>query len=401
VPAGDRARIVRVRALRSRTVWLITALVAGLLHACAPKKTRDDAPVSSAIASAAAITSATTLPLPKKSLPPPPSFYPTLDHGLDRASENRECESCHESVATEWRASLHRDAHRDPSFVEAFALEPIAFCRNCHTPELDPEVPLLTDGKPTKLVGFAADDGIACVTCHLPKVGETGVVTAAMPTSHRPLVPRSAADDVACGGCHQFTFPDAAARKRTEWMQSTMLEHARSSSSEVSCRSCHMPLVDGHRSHRFAASRDEAMIRKSARVSAVREGEVLVLTLTAGEIGHAFPTGDLLRRLAITAIAGDPAHPLVRRTLFLGRHFGDEQQMPGLVVRVVKLDDRLGFLGPEARVLRITLAGSLDRSIAWRVAYQRVQHLGAGGAGEVDAKIGGEIVVAEGTITAK
>ena len=130
---------------------------------------------------------------------------------------------------------------------------------------------------------------------------------------------------------------------------------------------------------------------------AKREGDVLVLTLSLGDVGHAFPTGDLLRRLAITALAGDPEHPIAKRAMFLSRHFGEEQQIPGIVVRVVKIDDRLGFLGPESRTLRLTLPGSVGLPVRWRVSYQRVQHLGAS---ESDAKIGGEIVVAEGSIPA-
>jgi nitrate/TMAO reductase-like tetraheme cytochrome c subunit len=374
--------------------WVIVAVVAGALHACAPHPTTQ-ATGADASSPTADAQGAPSIAPRKKALPPPPAFYPTLDHALDRAAENRDCESCHRDIAVEWRASLHQQAFRDPSFVEAFALEPTAFCRNCHAPEVDPRLPLLTDGKPTKLAGFAADDGIACVTCHLPKAGEKGTVTAAMPPGHRPLVPRGLADDLACGGCHQFTFPDSLVRTRTEWMQSTILEHARSEAAGTSCRSCHMPLVADHRSHRFAASRDVEMIRRAARVVATREGDVLVVRLTPGDVGHAFPTGDLLRRLAIIATTGPLDRPTAQRTVFLARHFADEQQVPGIVVRVVKLDDRLGFPAGEARVVRLTLPGAGALPMHFRVVYQRVQTLGAG---EAQAKVGGEIVVAEGDV---
>ena len=376
---------MRIARLLSTTL----AIAIGAALACAPRPSGDASPSPS--------TSASPGPRSSRghSLPPPSSFYAALDHGFDRAVANAECEGCHADVAAEWRASLHRESYRDPSFLASFALEPVSFCRNCHAPELDPKVPLLTAGRPTTLEGFAADDGIACVTCHLPSAGATGVTTAAMPAGHRPVVPEARTDEVACGGCHQFPFADGIARTRTEWMQATMIEHARSASPDVSCRTCHMPRVDGHASHRFAASRDEAMIRRAARVTVERAGDVVTVTLSSGDAGHAFPTGDLLRRLSITAFAGDPAHPQVRRTVFLARHFEDEQELPGIVVRVVRIDDRLGFLGPESRVVRLTLAGAGTLPVHFRVAYQRVQHLGAG---ELDAEVAGEIVLSQGDL---
>ncbi|HSN99687.1 MAG TPA: hypothetical protein VLS89_15435, partial [Candidatus Nanopelagicales bacterium] len=53
----------------------------------------------------------------------------------DPVRENRACERCHADIAGEWRGSQHRSAFTDPMFQAALAVEPKAFCRNCHAPE--------------------------------------------------------------------------------------------------------------------------------------------------------------------------------------------------------------------------------------------------------------------------
>src|SRR5688500_570709 len=75
----------------------------------------------------------------------------------DPVAENARCESCHREIAAEWRGSQHQTAFTDPTFQAALAIEPKAFCRNCHAPE-DPNASR-PDGPHTL--------GIGCVTCHL------------------------------------------------------------------------------------------------------------------------------------------------------------------------------------------------------------------------------------------
>ncbi len=379
---------------------------------------RDEPPPNVGAAAASATTTSSgpitsSTPKKKKSTAPPPArppLYAELDHHLDREAANRRCEGCHEPIAKEWRASLHRDAYVDPSFTEAFAAEPRAFCRNCHAPESNPKTPLVAGLVPVKLTGFGAESGTSCVTCHLPRAGETAATLAHAPVGHPPLRVASlsaseygGASEGGCGDCHQFTFPDQSVRTKVEWMQLTLLEHEDSLASTSTCGGCHMPLVlddsgKQHASHRFDASRDPAFVKGAAKIVAVRNGEDVTLTLTLGSVGHAFPTGDLLRRLALVVVAGDPAMPHVKRVKYLGRHFADVQQVPGIIVRVVKTDDRLGVEGEESRAVTLRLPGSSGQPMHWRVLYQRVQHLGGG---ENDAKISGEIVVDEGDLAEK
>ena len=211
---------------------------------------------------------------------------------------NGECENCHSEIADEWRASLHAQAFTVPEFRHAFKNEPLQFCRGCHAPEAgagaDPEAEAI---------------GVACVTCHLPE-GEailaapwTGAVAedrAPHPIRRDPTFAAAGA----CAGCHQFEFPGA--RPERELMQTTIDEHRRSSQASRPCADCHMQEVAGRRSHAFIASREPARMRRAVTIEAVRpraDEVVITLELDTDVIGHALPTGDLFRRIAVEAIS--------------------------------------------------------------------------------------------------
>jgi hypothetical protein len=304
------------------------------------------------------------------------------------------CEGCHEDVAAEQRASLHGLSWRDPPFSRAFAVEPLPFCQGCHAPEADPEAPV-----PEALAAL----GTGCVTCHVR--GGT-VLAAPLREGSEPerRAPHALAGDArcagrgACAGGPEFAFPDANGRDPGERMQLTVSEHAMSSYATFPCADCHMPLVDGRRgrrrSHSFAASRDAAFVRSAAEVRAERSGPgaIRVFLRPAG-VGHAFPTGDLFRRLTVsaTASAGATGAPL-RAERRLARHFG-EKQVGVVVLRTAAGDDRVGVGGPE-RAVDLDL-GAPAAPIHFQVRYERVEHLLPDGEG---ALVEGAIVVAEGEL---
>ncbi len=297
-------------------------------------------------------------------------------------TDNASCEGCHPVVAAQWAGSQHRSAFTDASFQTALAIEPRGFCRSCHAPE---QAVKQTDTTP------AARLGVACVTCHL-EAGSVLATQGASTEAPHPLT-RSASFSTAsaCAGCHEFAFPDSGLRDAPELMQSTLQEHASSRFAGASCASCHMPRVDGVRSHAFGASRDPAMLRQSVRVEAVRTAKGVELVLRAGEVGHAVPTGDLLRRLEVGAEV-DGAPP---RRRFLARHFGPRQQAHGLVVLGELRDDRVPADGTPRRV-RLDLANASGREIRWWVKYQRVAHQRS--VRESDALLDAEVVLADGVL---
>lgn len=315
---------------------------------------------------------------------------PTPGRGRLEAAvvSNAECEHCHASEAREWRASLHARANEEPTYRRAFELEPLPFCRRCHAPEAVP-----TEQESAAVSAL----GVGCVTCH---VTGDGVLAAPRDDAHAVRAPHAITRDPrfggvqACASCHEFSFPTAPPRhppRDAELMQSTVREHAASPANERSCADCHMPRGSGgRRSHAFAASRVPAIVQSAATVEARRTGPSRVqVTVSPTNPGHAFPTGDLFRRLEVLAEASGPDGIVLGRDVrYLTRHFVPRR---GGVGRQLLADDR-----PRSEPVVVELDVGVAADIAWRVAYQRVEH-----PREVDdeaAKLDGEIVLGGGLL---
>ncbi|MBX3197907.1 MAG: hypothetical protein KF894_07155 [Labilithrix sp.] len=269
--------------------------------------------------------------------PPPAMPHPAPNA---RAANNAACEGCHVEIAAEWRQSLHRSAFTDATFQRAFAIDPDPFCRDCHAAESDPKL------------------GVACVTCHV-----TNADVLAVPGERRAPHPLTRspefATEAACARCHEFDFPDAHLRKAPLAMQRTLSEHRHPGAARETCASCHMTKRGGHADHRFAASRDDAFVKSAVSVRAKRSSATTIeVSLAPARIGHAFPTGDLFRRVRISAAGSNR---------YLARHFGSRQEIPGVFVRSEIGDDRV--LGGE-RVVVMTVPPDKTRV---RVVYERAE----------------------------
>jgi Cytochrome c554 and c-prime len=281
-----------------------------------------------------------------------------------RAAQNQACVTCHPETAAQWEGSLHQRSFTDQDVAIAMAREPRVFCRSCHAPEGDP----LAVPSPE-----AAALGVACVTCHVPVSAElpAGAVLAAPTTDTTVAAPHPVIRDAAfagtaaCGGCHEFTAP----RSPRLLMQSTLSEHRGSAFADLSCQSCHMPRdADGRRAHGFAASRDPVMLRAAVHAQAKRTGDEVVVTLTPAAVGHAFPTGDLFRRLAVElGHTDDEGEWIEVDARVLTRHIEDHRGSG----RVQVADDRPGATSGATRV-PLSAPGLAARSLDWRVVYERV-----------------------------
>jgi hypothetical protein len=262
---------------------------------------------------------------------------------------NATCVSCHAKQAAEWQGSMHQRAYVNGAFQDALALEPTPFCRGCHAPESDPRGPAGPE---------VGDLGVGCVSCHIAG-DETHPVAASRDPS------------AACAGCHEFRFPGGASDADDGYMQTTVREHRRSASAARTCASCHMP----HGSHAFAGVRDAAWLRARLRVVAElagADGDGARLTLAQTAPGHAFPTGDLFRRLEVGWVERDAGGRAVRREArHLTRHF---EIVPGRPGRQLVDDDRV-FDEPRTLEMRF---GPSSRSVEWWVTLQRVAQVGTG-----------------------
>lgn len=309
---------------------------------------------------------------------------PNTGHG---ASED--CAACHREIAREWAASLHKHAWTDEVFQRAYEIEPMAFCRNCHAP-------LATNGRTPR--GLAAVEGVSCSACHV----RDGVVLssgAGRGDAAGTIAPHPVRADARfgrseyCAGCHQFNFP----AERTPGgplfdthmpMQDTFGEWQRSAHAArgTQCQDCHMPwrtAADGtrYRSHAFVGGRDPSLLARSSRVEvtaiAVGDDRVSVsVRVTPTDVGHAFPTGDLFRRLELSVWLDDDASR--KRIVAFARSFADQfERRPdgttGFVRRQVS-DSRVQPPGTGApRESRLVLA--FERGRAPRVVRWKFEHL--------------------------
>lgn len=149
-------------------------------------------------------------------------------------------------------------------------------------------------------------------------------------------------------------------------MQLTVTEHRESPfASTRDCVSCHMPAG----SHRFDVSRNVTLLRNALLTTIARSGvdsSSVDVRLTPTAVGHAFPTGDMFRRVVVRVEvlreANEPLRPLVTRERSYGRTFALG------TTKHTQTDTRLTgpttarfALGPSAR----------HQPIRVRVLYQR------------------------------
>ncbi len=321
---------------------------------------------------------------------------PALAGAPGRAASGPEveaaCEGCHHEIAAEWRRSQHRQSFTSPAFQASLAEDNLPFCRGCHAPEAPPEAP-----PPPRLAAI----GVGCTTCHL-----AGAAILAAPAASARAAPHAVvrdprfATEAACAGCHQFKFPGESLAGVPDQMQLTISEHAESAYSGVACAGCHMPVSgegDGrHRSHAFLGSRAPAAQALALRIRAERGATSVHVSVAPGEVGHAFPTGDLFRRLEVRAEAVTPEGGLLaRETRYLARHFEQRRAPSGAPVRALLWDDRPGAPGPAAAGVELDMElgpPAAAHAVSLRVAFQRVKKL-IDGAPESAAPVESEAVL--------
>ena len=291
--------------------------------------------LASAIAAGAAVAASATLTHAEPARGDARSAAPS-------PSSPAACATCHASAAREWESSAHRRSASDPVYEAALELEEPSFCRACHAPSADP-------ARPTP--PGAREAGITCVDCH---------ANASTPHASAPAG-RARVRTRACGSCHEFAFPDGRPA-----MQRTETEHQKSAFRGVSCASCHMPARGAGRvDHGFAIDRDMLQSAVVADVERASAGTI-ALRLRPGRVGHAMPTGDLFRRVVVTAELRDAAGAVTaQRRRDLARHFTGAS-------RVERRDDRIGE-GLEP-CFELDFGPTARGSVHLEIAYERVAH---------------------------
>jgi hypothetical protein len=230
-------------------------------------------------------------------LPPPAA-------GLKSWSD-AECAGCHRAEGQEHALSGHAVARSSFVFQAGAKDERPQWCVGCHAP--------LASSFETREPSSTAPEeaGIGCAACH---AGTRGVLSSAASPSAPHAIEATPAlrDGTLCANCHGFGFllthEDAAQTLSHRPQQDTVnewLQWKRLTGAATTCWSCHARDSSGHAlsGHRNAAALREA-------VSVERKGDVLEVR-TAG-VGHALPTGDVMRWISIEFsrdgfFSGEPA----------------------------------------------------------------------------------------------
>jgi hypothetical protein len=281
--------------------------------------------------------------------------------------EEAECAACHDDIADEWARSRHHQSFTNREFQRSYAREPTPFCRDCHAP-----------GHAHLPASDAEALGVGCLACH----GDGAAIVSGTRRSGIGDAPHALRRDPefatdSCARCHEFDFPPGSGRAPGTMMQTTMREHRASAHADRSCADCHMPRPDltTHPRHDFASTRDPSAMRRALDVTARRDGDDLLLDLRTRDVGHAFPTGDLFRRLAVhAALVGPDGRELVHRSRYLARHFVPRHHPDGRIRHASTrplVDDRL----QGAASLRLDLRPDLPvegAELVWWIDLERV-----------------------------
>lgn len=185
---------------------------------------------------------------------------PRLVAGQEQYQGAAYCQTCHPQQYEEWQTSLMGNATTEALFEHRSRqlawIMPLGRCLPCHAPLAE--------------MGVKKEESISCEVCHGP--GRTEAVAGMF-----------------CLACHQDS---------NDFILTTGSEYGASPAARQgkTCESCHMPVVDGRPSHRFAGSR---AYPESYRDVVVVEGialedegiEGIAVTVRNTVEGHSLPTG--------------------------------------------------------------------------------------------------------------
>lgn len=233
-----------------------------------------------------------------------------------------DCATCHAEIAAEWQGSAHARAFLNPVFLGEYLPSPERFCERCHAPLL--RRPSAADK------GARLARGVDCAVCHV-RGGHVLGVRGTGDADHAARRDTRLRTSAFCGSCHQFDFPEPQDDHAPRYhpgrpLQNTLVEWRQSAFARQSCQSCHMPQAGGepgarrHASHAFSTFDNAELLAGAVKVGGKvrRRGAALEVTLelSAGELGHAFPTGDMFRQGELTVRLGEVAQRVTLQRIF-------------------------------------------------------------------------------------
>jgi hypothetical protein len=267
-------------------------------------------------------------------------------HGLPDWSPER-CVGCHRRQVEAWQQSGHARAREDDVFQAALTEDRPGWCIQCHAP-----LARLLERGPLPPRSPPEERGVTCAACHGPQGAARG--TPGMP----------------CAGCHQFGFPvlDAGGQQvrlsSTQWQQDTVGEWSRwqrATGDGRHCTSCHMPGGD----HGLGGTRRTEALKRALLVE-VGDG---TLTLSTREVGHALPTGDVMRWVSVE-VSDSPFFEAPHTVAVLGRRLQVRPWPPEPLPHLGVAEDTRLFPG-ERRTLALPRDARYARLVYHLVSAQQ------------------------------
>ncbi|MFY1825638.1 multiheme c-type cytochrome [Myxococcus fulvus] len=253
-------------------------------------------------------------------------------HGLPDWSIQR-CAECHAPEVDAWRHSGHASARTDDVFQVAITEDRPGWCVQCHAPlAQNLERGALPPDSPPE------EHGVTCAACHAR-------IDKAQATPGMP-----------CAGCHQFGFPvlntdgQRVRLSKTEWQQDTVGEWTlwrKATGDTRHCTDCHMPRGD----HGLGGTRRTEAL-KAALVVEPRDG---ALVLSTREVGHGFPSGDVMRWVSVE-VADNPLFESATTVATLGRRLEVREWAPEPLVHLGAVEDTRLVPGRPQRIRLPTTA---------------------------------------------
>ena len=207
------------------------------------------------------------------------------------------CKSCHKETHSQWEKSLHSKAWTDPIFQEAFKIEKMEWCINCHAPLNSQKQEYL---KQKTQSGYSLlDEGINCAACHVREgkvLGSKNLKLEAHEVIDFPYLKTSEF----CENCHQFNFPifkNKQIHYSTEPMQNTYAEW-KNLNSDKTCQSCH------YEEHELIGPSHREWMKdlfSNFSVEEVKKGILSISFELDSRRAHTIPSGDLFHSLSFQA----------------------------------------------------------------------------------------------------
>ena len=208
------------------------------------------------------------------------------------------CGSCHKKIYEQWKSSFMAKAFSDPLFKGQFKeSKDKKECLRCHAPMAD-------------IAPQLNEEGVTCEACHsvgLINVKEGGADVSLMQEGlmyrGKNILPHKKGSNLIegsqlCAVCHHYAVNGRFVETTYKsWKKSSFAKRG------IKCQTCHMPVEEGVKSHRFEGGNSVSFLKGSASIDAFitesDKGTRLSIIVSNDRTGHNLPGGTMGRQVRL------------------------------------------------------------------------------------------------------